>query len=480
MAAEMNDFELDEFVNGIRSLLDYEPAENEMAGVVTKTDSNGVKWVRLAGSPADTPAKSSAVTTKTGDLVQCRIENNVCTIVRNLSSSSVTVSLLGKAMTAMVSGDTGKLSTEYGNFDDLKALNASIENFSASMASVKYLKANYIDAEAIKATYMTAETIRANYMLAETIEATYASLAYLQTYYITASQIAAQYLSAQTANIQYLQADFGNLNAATANMIKVRDLFAKTGLFEGVTVLGDGTLTGTLNATLLNGDTARFSNIYADAIKILGEDGLYRALNLRGLDTGEQQILIDEYGESLEGGIHGSHILAESITADKINVTQLATVLLLAQYMQVGATGGVHIESVGNRLSFLIGGYSLSTAVDDQGNPYMSYVAVTPSGNENPQQSGWYELESGEYVRSADTIVDSLKTYYRLVSTFPSDKAVNGEVAFISVNELDGSSVFYMTNEIVLKNLRFGKWVWFDRNSVLNPTNTNMALKWVG
>ena len=40
------------------------------------------------------------------------------------------------------------------------------------------------------------------------------------------------------------------------------------------------------------------------------------------------------------------------------------------------------------------------------------YKAVTPIGTENPQEEGWYELVSGNYVLTEDTTVDISKTYY--------------------------------------------------------------------
>lgn len=55
--------------------------------------------------------------------------------------------------------------------------------------------------------------------------------------------------------------------------------------------------------------------------------------------------------------------------------------------------------------------------VDEQivlylGDTTYTYAEVTPVGTENPQELGWYELVSGEYVLSTDTTVDNEKTYY--------------------------------------------------------------------
>ena len=42
-----------------------------------------------------------------------------------------------------------------------------------------------------------------------------------------------------------------------------------------------------------------------------------------------------------------------------------------------------------------------------------SYASVTPTGSEDPSVEGWYELDSNNYVLSADTVVTAGKTYYK-------------------------------------------------------------------
>ena len=48
---------------------------------------------------------------------------------------------------------------------------------------------------------------------------------------------------------------------------------------------------------------------------------------------------------------------------------------------------------------------------------------VTPAGSENPSTQGWYELVSGNYVLSDDTIVEQGKTYYELIVDVKFDVA---------------------------------------------------------
>lgn len=46
-----------------------------------------------------------------------------------------------------------------------------------------------------------------------------------------------------------------------------------------------------------------------------------------------------------------------------------------------------------------------------------TYVAVTPSGSENPSTEGWYELSGGSYVLSQDSEIAHEKTYYEKKTT---------------------------------------------------------------
>ena len=89
---------------------------------------------------------------------------------------------------------------------------------------------------------------------------------------------------------------------------------------------------------------------------------------------------------------------------------------------------------------------------------------------------------SGRYVTNV-TYPGSGMPGYLGKSTNPDDAAVwhfespyesdtRDRPAYIEV--IDGVSTFYMTNSIVVRDLRFGKWQWWSR------ANDNMTLKWIG
>lgn len=51
----------------------------------------------------------------------------------------------------------------------------------------------------------------------------------------------------------------------------------------------------------------------------------------------------------------------------------------------------------------------------DEGSATFSYEPVTPTGEENPKEEGWYVLSGNNYVLSNDTTVDTNKTYFEKV-----------------------------------------------------------------
>lgn len=51
----------------------------------------------------------------------------------------------------------------------------------------------------------------------------------------------------------------------------------------------------------------------------------------------------------------------------------------------------------------------------DESSATFTYEAVTPTGEENPKEEGWYVLSGNNYILSNDTTVDTNKTYYEKV-----------------------------------------------------------------
>ena len=103
--------------------------------------------------------------------------------------------------------------------------------------------------------------------------------------------------------------------------------------------------------------------------------------------------------------------------------------------------------------------YSAGTnvAIADVGT---GYTEVTPVGTENPATEGWYEIVSGNYVRSTDSTVVSGKSYYEknvnmkfdVTSTFVNVDALDAAIQAVSdmIAAEFSDATAYSTGDIVV------------------------------
>ena len=208
---------------------------------------------------------------------------------------------------------------------------------SATYASIATLQADYLTANQISAAYASIATLEANYLTANQIAATYASIATLQADYLTANQISAAYASIATLEANYLTAsqiaaDYLTVNLANITQAGFEKIFSNT-LVSEYAVLQDGTVTGELKAVNINGDLITAGTIIADRIVISGENGLYYQLNLNGNGDLTQEQLSDP---ELQNALHGSNIVAKSITADQIAASTITSNEIAANTIQAG------------------------------------------------------------------------------------------------------------------------------------------------
>ena len=116
-------------------------------------------------------------------------------------------------------------------------------------------------------------------------------------------------LKSDTLDTGYAKIDFANIQMAA-----VQKLFTESGIINNLTV-ESGAITGELVGVTLKGDLIEAGTLVADKLVVLGSDGLYYKLNLQGSSIESEQT---EYNS-----LNGSVITAKSITASKINVTDL-------------------------------------------------------------------------------------------------------------------------------------------------------------
>ena len=316
----------------------------------TNTDStvygtvvyDGKTWVKLDGSDLLTPV-TTTVDVADGDRVSVTIKDHQAVVTGNYtdpSASSKTVSSQGATISEFGSVIAYKVTTE-----DLAAVNGSIDNLYSKLANIDELHAGYLEAinadiESLRASYIESKEIDVEKLNAiliatdkitasfgeftdidtETINAINAEITNLRAYAAEFSHLSAvkayiqtldtKKLSAEQADIKYANIDFANIGEAAFQKI-----FADSGLIRDL-VVGDSTITGELVGVTIRGDLIEAGTLKADRLVVKGSDGNYYKINtdftaMPGVTPVE------------EDAIHGSVLIAKSLTAEKIAVEDL-------------------------------------------------------------------------------------------------------------------------------------------------------------
>ena len=164
---------------------------------------------------------------------------------------------------------------------------------------------------------------------------------------------------------KHLDAEYATIDFANINIAAVEKLFTESGIIKDL-VVQEGHITGELVGVTIKGDLIEGNTIAADKLVVKGSDGLYYKLNIDGLnnisiDQSSKFVLIDTKPEdwetnykdyylisndsyihitgdeapvwssntyyklssTYESGLDGTNIVAKTITADKISVTDL-------------------------------------------------------------------------------------------------------------------------------------------------------------
>ena len=116
-------------------------------------------------------------------------------------------------------------------------------------------------------------------------------------------------LKSNTLDTGYAKIDFANIQMAA-----IEKLFTDSGVITDL-VVEDGAITGELVGVTIKGDLIEAETLVADKLVIKGSDGLYYKLNTSG-ETIETE-------QTDENSLNGQVIAAQSITASKIQVTDL-------------------------------------------------------------------------------------------------------------------------------------------------------------
>lgn len=485
--------------------------------------SDGKKYVRLDGSNIDTPISSTA-NVKQNDRVMVMIKNHAAIVTGNITSPSADqqsvddlndktddmsnqITKFGIIISYKISTDDitalnatfESMKSITGKFTELDAVTAEIETLQAQIASLEYLSAT--DIEAINAEI---ENIKANFgtftgISTEDVEAfnaeivnltarvgnfTYVSTEVLKAMKADIKNLDVNKLSAEQADLKYANIDFSNIGQAA-----ITKVFADSGIIKDLVVSG-GKITGELVGVTIKGDLIEGNTVKADKLVIKGSDGVYYKLNFEGGTFSEGE-------EVPTDGLHGSVIVAKSITAEKVSVDDLVA---------FGATiGGFKITN-----NSLYSGAKESVNNTTRG-VYLDNDGQISFGDSNSfikyykDQNGDYKLEIsagsiliGSSGKNVETIVDDAQsaadaakataddaqtTALRAESSIPQTanavviEALSGYVPFENVENEDGTVTEGYNSKIAALEARIKATEGRVTTEVTNRTIANQGLQ---
>jgi hypothetical protein len=192
------------------------------------------------------------------------------------------------------------------------------------------------------------------------------------------SEIILNKLKTQTLDTGYAKIDFANINQAA-----IKKVFADSGIIKDL-ITENGKITGELVGVTIKGDLIKTGTLIADKLVIKGSDGLYYKLNTNGEKVESQQ--------TDSNSLNGSIITAKSITASKIQVTDLVA---------FGATiGGFEIDN--NSIHS-----HLKTSIDsNEKGLYLEKTGQIAIGD-NDNYIKYYKNNDGQYI--LDIKADNIK-----------------------------------------------------------------------
>lgn len=331
----------------VKATKDDKPKSTETTVYGTTVVYDGKTYVKLDGSDLLTPV-TTTIDVESDDRVTVMIKNHTATITGNITSpaaKSKDVQELGSKITQVEILVADKVSTEEleavsGRIDTLVSDNVTIkEQLTANKAEIDKLVAGDVtisgrldvaegnitrlETEKLSANvadikFATIESLEAIEGEFHTLESTYGEFQELTTKNFEAvdaeiKNLETTKLSAEQADLRYANIDFTNITEAA-----VEKVFAESGIIKDL-IVSEGTITGELVGVTIKGDLIEAGTLKADKLVVKGSDGLYYKLNVEAGAVESAEVT----NEELQNGLHGTAIIAKTITAEKIAVDDL-------------------------------------------------------------------------------------------------------------------------------------------------------------
>ncbi len=213
--------------------------------------------------------------------------------------------------------------------DQIEAINGEFQNIQAYNARFVYVSAEVLEAMNAKINLLNVDSLDAKYAKIDFANITEAAIKKLKTDFadidlanisvaaidnLTAKMVEIDFATINQATIDSLDNKYANIDFANIGEAAIKKIFADSGIIKDI-IIQDGHITGELVGVTIKGDIIEGNTIVADKLVVRGEDGLFYKLNTDGMTTSAEQT---EYNS-----LNGSIITAKSVTADKIQVSDL-------------------------------------------------------------------------------------------------------------------------------------------------------------
>ena len=475
---------IDQFVKATNDKKDEK--KTTAYGNVVKRD--GKDYIKLDGSELLTPIETT-VSLKQDDRVMVTIDNHKATVTGNITdpaaSSNETKELGNKIQEFQViianKISVQQLEAEIGRInklftDELKATNATVESIKAKTAEIDTIKAENIQVKKdITANNVKVNSVESNLATfknttSENLNSINANIHNLNSDYGNFKQLTTNQLTTQTAKIGEIEtkkldtltanAQYANIDFANINIAAVKKLFTDSGIIKDL-VVQDGHITGKLVGVTIKGDIIEGGTIKADKLVVQGQDGLYYKLNVNGEKV--------EANQTQYNSLNGSIITAKSITAEKVNVSDLVAFGANIGGFKItnNAIHSVNKDSVNNTTKGIYLGQNGEFSVGDSNN-YMKY---------------FYDEASKKYklVINADSIImgGSTKTIKEIIDekvVYTAElRSSRGSVLKKDENTTLYAMV-YRDGKLVPVN-SVGNIKWFRSGVLMSDTTPNITIQ---
>lgn len=448
----------------------------------TAVKFNGKMYVKIDGSDRMTPI-TSTVDVREGERVTVLIKNHQAVATGNTSSpaartddvkdntqkiedASKQITELGtlvadKASIKELEADearikdleaanvtiTGELTAQRASISNLTADNVNInKSLTAVNATIDNLKTNKLDVEVADLKFATIGSLKVTDANVRQLTSDFGDFKKLSTESFVANNAAIKSLQTDKLNTKDAEVTYANIDFANIGDAAIEKFYAKSGIIKDL-VIGNETVTGELVGITITGDLIKANTIVADKFVLKGQNGLFYRINTDGITVETEQ--------TDENSLNGKVIMAKSITADKVKVTDLVAFGATIAGFNINDNSiysGVK-ESVDNDTRGIYLDKDGQIAFGDSNN-YVKYYRDTDNTYKLKISAGSIIMSAtGKTVEDAingvETKLDELDVPDDLVTKADLIDDINSEL------KIDGKSISLTTGHFVISSKNF-------------------------